>query len=64
VAREPAIQDYPQYIQVTYRLPTSIRRARQKAVAGKLWFVANGVGNWYVGGEKKMVWNFIECSYP
>ena len=59
-------EDYPQYIQgcdiVSFDIYPAVHD--QKAVAGKLWYVANGVERllrW--GGEKKMVWNCLECTH-
>jgi hypothetical protein len=59
-------EDYPQYIQgcdiVSFDIYPAVHD--QQAVAGKLWFVANGVERlvrW--SGGKKIVWNCLECTH-
>ena len=59
-------EDYPRYIEgcdiVSFDIYPAVHD--QKAVAGKLWYVANGVERlvrW--SGGKRMVWNCLECTH-
>jgi hypothetical protein len=59
-------EDYPRYIQGCDIVSFDIYPAThdRQAVAGKLWYVANGVERlvrWSDG--KKMVWNCLECTH-
>ncbi len=59
-------EDYPRYMQgcdiVSFDIYPAVHD--RPAVAGKLWYVANGVERlvrW--SGGKKMVWNCLECTH-
>lgn len=59
-------EDYPQYVQGSDIVSFDIYPAchEDKAVAGKLWFVGDGVSRlrkW--SDDKKIVWNCIECTH-
>jgi hypothetical protein len=59
-------EDYPRYMEGCDIVSFDIYPAAhdRPAVAGKLWYVANGVERlvrW--SGGKKMVWNCLECTH-
>ena len=59
-------EDYPRYIQGCDIVSFDIYPAThdRPAVAGKLWYVANGVERLVHWGDgKKMVWNCLECTH-
>lgn len=59
-------EDYPEYVQGCDIASFDIYPAchEHKDIAGKLWYVADGVSRlkkW--AGEKRQVWNCIECTH-